>query len=375
MAAPIDRMGLLLVILLPVLFSISHAVDRSNFKTCDKSAFCKRQRDVKPGQSPYRALLETLELSNTRLTLQLINDNNKVRLLLELYRLQGNMTRVKINELKPLKPRYEVPDVLVKDPPTEPLSVLDRDENGVVLSLGADSQRLIISARPFRLDIVDGPNVLLSINSRGLLVFEQLRLRKDTISHKITSTVGSMWDKIKNVFSSKSETDSEGGEDVEQNVAEKGEEEEEAKEEEDQPGMWEETFKSHSDGKPNGPTSISLDFSFPGVEHVYGIPEHADTLKLKSTEGGDPYRLYNLDVFQYELNNPMALYGAVPVLLSHTSDFALKFNNTAHSVHPNDCFYGGLTTECGQKHSTAQLHSFKTESPDLGQLSGAILPL
>lgn len=35
--------------------------------------------------------------------------------------------------------------------------------------------------------------------------------------------------------------------------------------------------------------------------------------------GGDPYRLYNLDVFQYELYNPMALYGAVPVLLSHNT--------------------------------------------------------
>ncbi len=33
-----------------------------------------------------------------------------------------------------------------------------------------------------------------------------------------------------------------------------------------------------------GPTSISLDFSLPGVEHVYGIPEHADDLKLKTTE-------------------------------------------------------------------------------------------
>jgi alpha 1,3-glucosidase len=27
---------------------------------------------------------------------------------------------------------------------------------------------------------------------------------------------------------------------------------------------------------------------------------------------GDPYRLYNLDVFEYELDNPMALYGAIP---------------------------------------------------------------
>uniref|UniRef100_A0A8C2JAH0 Glucosidase, alpha; neutral AB n=1 Tax=Cyprinus carpio TaxID=7962 RepID=A0A8C2JAH0_CYPCA len=213
--------------------------------------------------SPYRALLETLELSDSRLTLQLINDNNKVHLLLELYRLQGNMTRVKINELKPLKPRFEVPDVLIAEPPTEPLSVLSKDDNGVVLSLGAENQRLIVSARPFRLDIMEGPEVLLSLNSRGLLAFEHLRLHKDT--------------------------------------------------EKEEDGLWEETFKSHTDTKPNGPTSISLDFSLPGVEHVYGIPEHADDLKLKTTE------LYNLDVFQYELYNPMALYGSIPVMLAHNT--------------------------------------------------------
>uniref|UniRef100_A0A673H4K3 Integrator complex subunit 5-like n=1 Tax=Sinocyclocheilus rhinocerous TaxID=307959 RepID=A0A673H4K3_9TELE len=228
-----------------------------------------RQRALKPGQSPYRALLETLELSDSRLTLQLINDNNKVHLLLELYRLQGNMTRVKINELKPLRPRFEVPDVLIAEPPTEPLSVLSKDDNGVVLSLGAKNQRLIVSARPFRLDIMQGPEVLLSLNSRGLLAFEHLRLHKDT--------------------------------------------------DKEEDGLWEETFKSHTDTKPNGPTSISLDFSLPGVEHVYGIPEHADDLKLKTTDGGDPYRLYNLDVFQYELYNPMALYGSIPVMLAHNT--------------------------------------------------------
>lgn len=31
----------------------------------------------------------------------------------------------------------------------------------------------------------------------------------------------------------------------------------------------------------------------------------------------DPYRLYNLDVFEYELNNGMSLYGSVPVLIAH----------------------------------------------------------
>lgn len=48
-----------------------------------------------------------------------------------------------------------------------------------------------------------------------------------------------------------------------------------------------------------------------------GIPEHADSFALKSTLGGEPYRLYNLDVFEYEIDNGMALYGAVPIVYGH----------------------------------------------------------
>ncbi len=33
-----------------------------------------------------------------------------------------------------------------------------------------------------------------------------------------------------------------------------------------------------------GPSSFGLDIAFPGVEHVYGIPEHADSFSLKSTQ-------------------------------------------------------------------------------------------
>ena len=60
------------------------------------------------------------------------------------------------------------------------LSLLSQDENGVVLSLGVESQRVIVSAQPFRLDIMEGHEVLMSLNSRGLLAFEHLRMRKDT---------------------------------------------------------------------------------------------------------------------------------------------------------------------------------------------------
>ncbi len=92
-------------------------------------------------------------------------------------------------------------------------------------------------------------------------------------------------------------------------------------------GRWEESFGTHRDTKPKGPTSVGLDFTFNGVNHVYGIPEHADHLKLavtRDTNGdvkSEPYRLYNLDVFEYELWNPMALYGSVPFMIGHRAGY------------------------------------------------------
>jgi alpha 1,3-glucosidase len=83
-----------------------------------------------------------------------------------------------------------------------------------------------------------------------------------------------------------------------------------------------ETFNGHSDSKPRGPSSFGFDVSFPGSNHLFGIPEHATSFRLKGTRGpnkgyDDPYRLYNLDVFEYILDTPMALYGSVPFMMSH----------------------------------------------------------
>ncbi|XP_063933718.1 neutral alpha-glucosidase AB-like [Zophobas morio] len=81
----------------------------------------------------------------------------------------------------------------------------------------------------------------------------------------------------------------------------------------------EETFNGFTDSKPRGNTAVSLDFTF-NTFYLYGIPEHADALLLRDTEE-TPYRLYNLDVFEYEVHSPAALYGHVPFLLAHSVDF------------------------------------------------------
>ncbi|KAM6032633.1 LOW QUALITY PROTEIN: neutral alpha-glucosidase AB [Chlamydotis macqueenii] len=302
------------------------AVDRSNFKTCEQSGFCRRQRRFQPGNSPYRAVLESLQLGPDAARLQLVNEATKVPLLLELWGLRGNATRIRIKELHPPRPRFEVPDVLVAEPPVERLAVTARDEGSLELALGPAGHRLLVTEKPFRMDLLQGRELLCSVNARGLLFFEHLRRRRDSFSDKVSSSVGSLWDGIKSLF----RRDPPGEPAAEEGAAAEGQEGaaaatgdplsggEEPAEPADEPGSWEETFKTHTDSKPNGPT-CGLDFSLPGLEHVYGIPEHAESLRLRTTEGGDPYRLYNLDVFQYELYTPMALYGSVPLLLAHAA--------------------------------------------------------
>ena len=91
----------------------------------------------------------------------------------------------------------------------------------------------------------------------------------------------------------------------------------------DREGLWEEKFGDHEDSKPYGPMSVGADITFPNSKHIFGLPEHASSTLLKNTVGEnaeykDPYRLYNLDVFEYDLDVPMSLYGAVPLIVSQS---------------------------------------------------------
>jgi alpha 1,3-glucosidase len=46
---------------------------------------------------------------------------------------------------------------------------------------------------------------------------------------------------------------------------------------------WDESFGGNTDSKPRGPESVALDITFPGYDHVFGIPEHTGPLSLKQT--------------------------------------------------------------------------------------------
>uniref|UniRef100_UPI00398F50E8 neutral alpha-glucosidase C-like isoform X2 n=1 Tax=Pristiophorus japonicus TaxID=55135 RepID=UPI00398F50E8 len=269
--------------------AFAEAIESSKFKTVGDIAFYRHQTKLLPGNSPYCALLDTLELSDCRAKLQLLNEENKVPLSLEVFALKDHVIRIKVNELMPLKPRYEVPDVIINEPDTQRLTVVSKDGLSVKLATVDGSTQVLIMAKPFRMDIQDQGKTFMSVNSLGLLYFEHLR-------EKSQSEVNTRESRPEGKRKRDTETQKESEEDEE---------------------LWKEQFQEFIDIKANGPTSVGLDFSLHGFEHVYGIPEHTESLRLKTTSQEEPYRLYNLDVFACKLHSRMGVYGSVPLLLAH----------------------------------------------------------
>ncbi|KAM4690401.1 neutral alpha-glucosidase C [Rhinophrynus dorsalis] len=255
---------------------------KSKFKSCSQIGFYRRQKRLFPGKSPYCAQLDTLTVDEGSATLQIFNQDTKVSLQLQIIAFKDGIFRLKINEISPLKPRYEVSDVLVGEPATERISVSKKESGNALLEYPNGPYKLHIMSQPFSLSVTLEDKALLSVNSQGLLYFENL-LPPMPNSADTETGIG-----VLNEYS-----------------------------QQDEDGLWREKFGEFVDIKASGPTSVGLDVSLHGFEYVYGLPEHADTHRLQNTGDGDAYRLYNLDVFGYRISDKMGTYGSVPLLLAH----------------------------------------------------------
>ncbi len=192
---------------------------------------------------------------------------------------------------------------------------------------------VVVNLAPFKIQYFESDLLVIEVNSKNLMHFEKRQRDTDTHSHA---------DKLVNSDRHHGKEVVDYGEDGLATYADGTREERVESDVAEQlvgegglalTGDWEESFGGHKDTKPLGPMSVGLDFSFPLADHVYGIPQHAASLSLQSTTTEllapesrstaaaphfkEPYRLYNLDVFEYELDETMALYGHVPLMLAH----------------------------------------------------------
>lgn len=299
---------LLLVVILGWLVVPGVTVKRESFKYCSQSGFCKRNRAYadevsakgSSWSSPYELEPSTIQFKDSQLhgvIVKTTSENDKVRLPLTVSFLESGAARVVIDEEKRLKgeidlrhnsqirkERYNEAEkwAVVGGLDLSKSATLNANtEEGLtkVLYGPGSSFQAIIRHAPFDVEFQRDGETHVQFNKQGYLNMENWRPKLEP------------------------EEDSP----------------------EDQSTWWEETFDGNTDSKPRGPESLGLDISFPGYSHVFGIPEHADSLSLRETRGGsgnheDPYRLYNSDIFEYELNSPMTLYGAIPLMQAHRKD-------------------------------------------------------
>jgi alpha 1,3-glucosidase len=252
----------LFILLLAINFCIG--VDRSKFKTCEQAAFCKRHRNQEKTTN-YIVDAASVKANETGLQATLKSEINNLKL--ELVLLKDNVVRILLDEAgTPLRPRFQPLIALNGTPVHERVTAAESNPESASF-VTPTGFKIILNFNPFRIDVFNSKKELVvSVNSKNLLKFEHFR-----------------------------EKGADAGDD----------------------GFWEENFGGHKDSKPFGSSSVGLDVSFIGFKFLYGLPEHADTFALKSTTNSEPYRLYNLDVFEYELNNGMSLYGAVPYVIAN----------------------------------------------------------
>ena len=78
--------------------------------------FCfRRQRNYKPNVSPYVINYNSLRISQpNQVTFDVTNTDNGKAFVVDLFGFEDRTFRLKINEAAPIKPRYEVVDVIDK---------------------------------------------------------------------------------------------------------------------------------------------------------------------------------------------------------------------------------------------------------------------
>ncbi|CAM6086153.1 unnamed protein product [Calypogeia fissa] len=274
------RLRVVVLVLMAVLATstvwVAEAWKKDEFKRCDQTSFCRDARAKPPGSSTV--YVSEVNVTNGRVRARLQQKvGQEGSLILQIIPYEDGTVRFKVKEehiAAGRKKRFEVPDVLVDDLDEKKLwiqSVTERDGMSLVV---LDGFEVVLVHNPFQIYVKRGADTLVSLNSKGLFHYEQLQ-------------------------------DFREGDD------------------------WDDTFRSHTDSRPNGPQSISFDVSFHGADHVYGIPERASSLSLQPTNGPDitsePYRMFNLDVFEFITENPFGLYGSISVMMSHSVERSAGF--------------------------------------------------
>lgn len=271
-----------MVLCVPVL-----CVKENQFKNCAQSGFCSRNRHIaqSAAASPYFVDPASVEVTNASvagIVYKKLPSAAVVLLPFELSLMVGDSVRFRLDEDRTgrlagsLNPgRYSAAEAAFGAPVatrTKPLSPenVHLHEDAVELTFGGSVARLQFS--PVQLTISHNGETHIELNARKLLNLEHWRAPEDT---------DQLWP---------AESDFD---------------------------MFSDSFaESRDDTKPWGPESVAADIRLVGYTNAYGLAGHSDSLRLHDTVGSAwPYRLFNVDIFEYDVDSRMPMYGSIPFMV------------------------------------------------------------
>ncbi|RXK42031.1 alpha 1,3-glucosidase [Tremella mesenterica] len=312
------------------------SVKQEDFKLCSQSSFCRRLRSIGAKQatspahfrSPY-AVGKAIQISDSPeaswawpLKSALYPE---ISFELRIDVLEGDVVRIRADEVRSKTPfrRYNESAkwaLLKEDLLMARTASIKHTPEKSIIKYGKDGKLVLeVQHKPFKIIQSREGKPMVIMNERGLFHMEHFRVKEVEAGQELLSEGEQMVIQNDNSWFEESDKD-----------------------------MFEETWKKWTDSKPKGPEALSIDLTFPGVQHVFGLPEHASPLSLPDTIGTDaqysePYRLFNVDIFEYLADSPMSLYGAIPLLHAVSKSHAVGVLNLIAS----DTWVDVLHTKAG----------------------------
>ena len=293
--------------------------DRDAYRTCEGVSFCRRYRKWKDlGERPVisvDSISPPVNLGdNSLVELSVVlksseESTSNYGLTLSMSRVTGAI-RVRIDDISPVahRKRFRVPDGDLVSPSVRKAGQIslnvDINLNGDLPQIVVpDLYRVEIVKSPFQLRVYDKSNTLIQVvNSKNFFAFEKYRNTQDDECPANTSMDMACFDGVETA------------------------------------GQWDEPYgPNHEflDRKPLGPSAIGLDVELINSPNIFGLPEHTTAFDLPvfdetvtysaiETDCDEPpwteYRFFNSDVYDYEHDSKMALYGSIPMVTALHSD-------------------------------------------------------
>ena len=270
-------------------------VDRNLFRDCSTAAFCHRFTKYIRGQTAkLMAHRNFQQISDSEFLFDLKREAEQDwSLTATLTAYENGAVRVQIDDKNPVRPRFRIPEGDVVGSAVNLAKHVEsttsaENQSSFSFKPSLDSSypplpnvTVTVSHDPFEISIFSGNRLIQKINSRGFFNFERHRNQHgDQCSSDLETSLP---------------IDAACGPDSETQDA------------------WEEDFNGFHDTKPFGPSAVGLDVAFEEASDLYGIPEHTTSFSLPTDRN---FRLFNLDVFEYELDDSAALYGGIPFVIS-----------------------------------------------------------